>query len=158
MCLLYFTFMDCTLIITQTTFLALLPKLRRKFNKTNRKREAEETIQWRQKEQNKTRENDQASEGWIQRNPEKVMQEVSFSEMSLQQQKMVLSSLDSPDVLEACMSENIGVYSYCVGLSQWQWLLHPLESTCILSACDLAREEEPSTHCTSVGSGFHPDT
>lgn len=43
--LLYFTFMDCTLIITQTTFLALLPKLRRKFNKTNRKQEAEETIQ-----------------------------------------------------------------------------------------------------------------
>lgn len=48
------------------------------------------------------------------------MQEVSFSEMSLQQQKMVLSSLDSPHVLEACMSENIGAYSYCVELSQWQ--------------------------------------
>lgn len=47
------------------------------------------------------------------------MQEVSFSEMLLQRQKMVLSSLDSPDVL-ACMSENMGVYSYCVGLSQWQ--------------------------------------
>lgn len=149
--------MDCTLIITQTTFLALLPKLRRKFNKTNRKQEAEETIQWRQKEQNKTHEHDQASEGWIQRNPEKVMQEVSFSEKSLQQQKMVLSSLDSPHVL-ACRSENNEVYSYCVGLSQWQWLLHPLESTCILSARDLTREEEPSTHCTSVGSGFHPDT
>lgn len=71
--LLYFTFMDCTQIITQTTFLALLPKLRRKFNKTNRKQEAEETIQWRQKEQNKTHENDQASEGWNQRNPEKVI-------------------------------------------------------------------------------------
>lgn len=48
------------------------------------------------------------------------MQEVSFSEMSLQQQKMVPSSLDSPHVLEARMSENIGAYSYCVGLSQWQ--------------------------------------